>query len=81
MCKGAIYVHDVCEPDSIKLQRGFNTKELFEPKIKSLISFDIRRCRECGNYFTYRGVDECLRCQIEEKEALTLHQNAKKFLS
>ena len=80
-CVKCYLCHDVCEPDSIKLQRGFNTKELFEPEIKTLISFDIRRCTECGNYFTYRGVDECPRCQIEEEEALMLHQNAKKFLS
>jgi len=80
-CVKCYLCHDVCEPNSIKLQRGFNTKELFKPEVKSLISFDIRRCSECGNYFTYRGANECLRCQIEEEEAITLHQNAKKFLS
>jgi len=72
--------HDVCEPNSIHIQRGFYTKELFEPETKSLISFDIRRCTECGNYFTYRGVSECPRCVIEEEEALALHKYPKGFL-
>jgi len=71
--------HDVCEPNSIKLQRGFNTEELFKPEIKKLISFNIKRCSECGNYFTYRGVNECPRCQIEEEEAIALHQNRGEF--
>ncbi len=64
-CVKCYLCHDVCEPDSIKLQIGFNTKELFEPETKTLIRFDIRRCSECGNYFTYRGANECPRCQIE----------------
>jgi len=70
----------VCEPDSIKLQRGFNTKELFEPETKTLIRFDIRRCSECGNYFTYRGASECSRCPIEEEEGLKLSFQQKYWL-
>lgn len=73
--------HDVCEPDAIKLQVGFENQELFEPRKRTLITFDVRRCNECANYFTYHeGEQVCPRCRIEEEESLTLHQNAKKNL-
>jgi ferredoxin len=72
--------HDVCEPDAIKLQKGFENQELFEPRKRTLIEFDVRRCNECGNYFTYFGGEQsCQRCQIEEEESIFLHQNAKKL--
>jgi len=72
--------HDVCEPDAIHLQVGFENQELFEPRKRTLIEFDVRRCNECGNYFTYiEGEQSCPRCRIEEEEALFLHQNAKKL--
>jgi len=75
MCLKCHLCHDVCELDSIQLQRAFNTKEFFEPTQKILASFDIKRCNECGNYFTYKGgVIECPRCQIEEAEAIELHK-------
>jgi len=64
--------HDVCEPDAIKLE-DFNTKSLFEPKIQQLIKFDVMRCDECANFFTYRGGEViCPRCKIEEEEAKAL---------
>ena len=80
MCVKCHLCHDVCEPDAIRLQPGFEIKEFFEPTQRTLATFDIKRCNECGNYFTYTGgLVECTRCQIEENEAMELHQNAKFF--
>jgi energy-converting hydrogenase A subunit P len=78
LCLKCHLCHDVCEPNAIHLQEGFEIKEFFEPTQRTLVQFDIKRCDECGGYFTYRGTGmTCLRCSIEEEEALTLHQNAK----
>ncbi len=80
MCLKCHLCHDVCEPNSIQLQRGFEIKEFFEPTQRTLASFNIKRCNECGNYFTYKGgLIECPRCQIEEAEAMELHENARKM--
>ena len=80
MCVKCHLCHDVCEPDAIQLQPGFEIKEFFEPTQRTLAKFDIQRCNECGNYFTYTGgVKECFRCKIEEEEAMELHANAKKM--
>jgi len=80
MCVKCHLCHDVCEPDSIHLQRGFEIKEFFEPTQRVLAKFNIKRCNECGNYFTYTGgLVECPRCRVEEEEAMWLHQNAKKM--
>jgi ferredoxin len=80
MCLKCHLCHDVCEPDAIKLQPGFEIKEFFEPTQRTLAKFDIQRCNECGNYFTYRGgIKECFRCKVEEEEAMELHANARKF--
>ncbi|MBU1669440.1 ferredoxin [bacterium] len=80
MCVKCHLCHDVCEPNAIQLQPGFEIKEFFEPKQRTLAKFDIQRCNECGNYFTYTGgVKECFRCKIEEDEAMELHENAKKM--
>ena len=80
MCVKCHLCHDVCEPNAIQLQSGFEIKEFFEPRQRTLAKFDIQRCNECGNYFTYKGgLKECLRCKIEEEEAMELHENAKKM--
>ncbi len=80
MCLKCHLCHDVCEPNAIQLQKGFEIKEFFEPMQRTLASFNIKRCNECGNYFTYKGgLIECPRCQIEEDEAMELHKNAKKM--
>lgn len=80
MCVKCHLCHDVCEPNAIQLQPGFEMKEFFEPTQRTLAKFDIQRCNECGNYFTYTGgVKECFRCKIEEDEAMELHANAKKM--
>jgi ferredoxin len=64
--------HDVCEVEAIKLD-DFNTKTLFEPTLQQLIKFDVLRCDECANFFTYLGGEViCPRCKIEEEEAKAL---------
>jgi ferredoxin len=74
MCIRCNLCHDVCEPNSIHMQKGFEIKEFFEPLQRTLAVFEIKRCNECGNYFTYTGGPiECARCQIEENEAYSLH--------
>ncbi len=79
MCLKCHLCHDVCEPNAIQLQPGFEIKEFFEPTQRTLAKFDIQRCNECGNYFTYTGgIKECLRCKVEEEEAMELHANARK---
>jgi len=65
--------HDVCEPDSLTLKKTFDLSYLFEPKLENLVKFDIKRCNECGNFFSYKGGEViCQRCQIEEDEAREL---------
>lgn len=78
LCVKCHLCHDVCEPNAIQLQPGFEIKELFEPKQRTLATFDIQRCNECGNYFTYTGGEkECFRCKLEEEEARELHDLAR----
>ena len=74
MCVKCHLCHDVCEPNAIHLQAGFEIKELFEPTQRVLATFNIKRCNECGNNFTYKGgLLECERCRLEEEEAMELH--------
>lgn len=78
LCLKCHLCHDVCEPDAIKLQSGFEIKEFFEPTQRTLATFNIKRCNECGNNFTYTGGEQsCPRCMVEEEEAMFLHNNAK----
>ena len=78
LCVKCHLCHDVCEPESIKLQSGFEIKEFFEPTQRTLATFNIKRCNECGNNFTYTGGEQtCPRCAVEEEEAMFLHKNAK----
>jgi len=80
LCVKCRLCHDACEPESIKLQPGFEIKEFFEPMQRTLATFDIKRCNECGNNFTYTGGEQaCLRCLAEEEEAMFLHSNAKRM--
>ena len=77
LCVKCRLCHDVCEPNAIQLQAGFEIKEFFEPTQRTLATFDIKRCNECGNNFTYTGGEQtCPRCLIEEEEAMFLHSNA-----
>lgn len=78
LCLKCKLCHDVCETDSIQLQSGFEIKEFFEPSQRSLAKFNIKRCNECGGYFTFKGGEAiCPRCAVEEEEARTLHQIAR----
>lgn len=80
LCVKCRLCHDVCEPNAIQLQSGFEIKEFFEPTQKTLATFNIKRCNECGNNFTYTGGEqECPRCLAEEEEAMFLHNNAKRM--
>ncbi|WP_295421165.1 4Fe-4S dicluster domain-containing protein [Sulfurovum sp.] len=80
LCVKCHLCHDACEPDAIHLQPGFEIKELFESSQRTLATFDVRRCNECGNYFTYEGGEvTCPRCAVEEEEAIFLHANAKRM--
>jgi len=73
LCVKCHLCHDVCEPDALSLGDTFDLKQFFEPEVKRLVSFTIRRCHECDNYFTYRGGDVvCQRCALEEEEAKEL---------
>jgi len=77
LCVKCRLCHEVCEPEAIKLQPGFEIKEFFESSQRTLAKFDIKRCNECGNNFTYQGGEQsCPRCQLEEDEAMFLHSNA-----
>lgn len=80
LCVKCHLCHDVCEPDAIHLQSGFEIKEFFEPTQRTLATFNIKRCNECGNNFTYTGGEQtCPRCAVEEEEAMFLHDNAKRM--
>ena len=80
LCIKCRLCHDVCELDAIKLQPGFESKEFFEPKTRTLAKFSTKRCHECGNIFTYFGGEQiCPRCLLEEEEARELHENARRM--
>jgi len=82
LCVKCHLCHDACEPDAIHLQKGFEIKEFFEPTQRTLASFTVKRCDECGNYFTYTGGEVvCPRCRVEEEEAMFLHENAKRMFN
>ncbi|MFC2074148.1 4Fe-4S binding protein [Campylobacterota bacterium] len=73
LCVKCHLCHDVCEPDSISLGDTFDLKQFFEPEVKRLVTFTIRRCHECDTHFTYRGGEViCPRCKLEEEEAKEL---------
>jgi len=77
LCVKCRLCHEVCEPNAIQLQPGFEIKEFFEPTQRTLATFNIKRCQECGNNFTYKeGEQICPRCMVEEEEAMFLHSNA-----
>lgn len=80
LCLKCRLCHDACEPDAIQLQKGFEIKQFFEPTQKTLATFNIKRCNECGNSFTYTSGEQiCPRCMVEEEEAMFLHNNAKRM--
>jgi len=73
LCIKCHICHDVCEPDAITLSSSYKMKEFFEPEAVNLISFQVRRCDECGAVFSSNSDDTmCNRCKIEEEEAKAL---------
>jgi ferredoxin len=77
LCLKCHLCHDVCEADAIMMHSHFDLVKLITLEKKKLISFDIQRCDECGNSFTYKGGEKiCQRCQIEEDEALALENQS-----
>ncbi|WP_297443885.1 4Fe-4S dicluster domain-containing protein [Sulfurimonas sp.] len=73
LCIKCHICHDVCEPDAITLSSSYKMKEFFEPEAVNLISFNVRRCDECGSIFSSNSNDTmCYRCKIEEEEAKAL---------
>ena len=73
MCVKCRACHDTCEPGSLQLQPTFELKEFFEPTQRLLAKFELRRCDECGVYFSaVHGERICPRCVVEEEEALEL---------
>jgi energy-converting hydrogenase A subunit P len=70
MCIKCHVCHDVCEPDAITIADTFSIKNFFEPELKHLAKFTVRKCHECDTYFDYRGGEViCRRCKLEEEEA------------
>jgi ferredoxin len=73
LCVKCNICHDVCEPDAITLSSSYNIKEFFEPTVRNLISFNVKRCNECNMIFSTNTDDEfCYRCKAEEQEAKEL---------
>jgi len=73
LCIKCHICHDVCESDAITLSSAYNIKEFFEPAVKNLATFRVRRCDECNVVFSTNSDDTlCYRCKIEEEEAKSL---------
>jgi ferredoxin len=72
-CVACQSCHDVCEPQALQQRHSFDLGNFFEPKVETLVRFEMKRCDECGNIFAYRGGEMmCHRCLIEEQEAKRL---------
>ncbi|MEJ2438014.1 MAG: 4Fe-4S dicluster domain-containing protein [Sulfurovaceae bacterium] len=77
LCLKCRLCHDVCEVDAITMSPHFDLGEFGKHHQETLIHFDIKRCDECGNSFTYRGGEMlCPRCKVEEEEAASLHEKS-----
>ncbi len=74
LCVRCHLCHDVCEKKSIDLADYFDTKEFFEPSQKVLTEFEVVRCEDCGEWFSYFGEEEllCPRCRAEDEAAKEL---------
>ncbi len=77
LCLKCRLCHDVCEVDAITMSPYFDLAEFGRHHQKTLIKFDIKRCDECGNSFTYRGGEMlCPRCKVEEEEVVSLYEKS-----
>lgn len=73
LCVKCHLCHDVCEPDAITLSTSYNLKEWYEPQLRNLVTFSVRRCNECDALFSsVAGEKVCRRCRLEEEEAREL---------
>jgi formate hydrogenlyase subunit 6/NADH:ubiquinone oxidoreductase subunit I len=73
LCIKCHLCHDVCEPDCLTLSGAYNLKEMFEPQVQNLATFNVRNCYECNVPFVSIGEEKlCYRCKIEEEEAREL---------
>lgn len=73
LCVKCHLCHDVCEPDAITLSSSYNLKEWYEPSMRNLITYLVRRCDECDGLFSSVGGEKiCRRCRLEEEEAREL---------
>lgn len=73
LCLKCHLCHDVCHSDAMSLAYAFDTKEFFDSTQKELKAFEVIKCNECGNHFTYFGGERvCTRCSLEEAEAKDL---------
>lgn len=64
---------DVCDVSAIECSPSYNLKEFFEPSLKNLVSFQMKRCGECDNLFaSLEGETVCKRCMTEEESAREL---------
>ncbi len=73
LCIKCNICHDACVPNAITLSASYNIKEFFEPKVQNLVTFNVKRCNECGVIFsTNSGESLCYRCKAEEEEAREL---------
>jgi energy-converting hydrogenase A subunit P len=69
LCLKCGLCHDVCEVDAIEVKESFSIANFLKNRTEKLIEFEIRKCRECGAFFTKNGNEVCPRCEIEENEA------------
>lgn len=73
LCIKCNICHDVCEPKAITLSSSYNIKEFFEPEVQNLVTFNVKRCDECGVIFSTNTSEKlCYRCKAEEEEAREL---------
>ncbi len=73
LCIKCHICHDVCEPNAITLSPTYEIKEFFEQTVRSLIKFSVKRCDECGMFFSSNSQEKlCYRCKAEEEEAREL---------
>lgn len=73
LCVRCALCHDVCDPGSLTLGEAYDLREFFEPAVRTLTTFAVRNCDECGVPFaSLHGERLCHRCRIEEEEAHAL---------
>ncbi|MGD9969686.1 MAG: 4Fe-4S binding protein [Sulfuricurvum sp.] len=73
LCVKCHLCHDVCESDALTVSPSYNLTEWYDPTVRNLITFSVRRCYECDALFSsVNGEKICRRCRLEEEEAREL---------